>query len=72
VPADIPTHDGTTPFQLAIWQGRLDVCEWLLSLGVDIHQVPPRLQSGTVLKSGQPVTCVSVPRAAVHSFLTGL
>ena len=39
---DVPTHDGTTPFQLAVWQGRLDVCEWLLARGVNVHQAKPR------------------------------
>jgi ankyrin repeat protein len=39
VDSDVPTHDGTTPFQLAVWQEQLHVCDWLLDQGVDVHQV---------------------------------
>eukprot|EP00288_Rhodomonas_lens_P010268 CAMPEP_0177745062 /NCGR_PEP_ID=MMETSP0484_2-20121128/30099_1 /TAXON_ID=354590 /ORGANISM="Rhodomonas lens, Strain RHODO" /LENGTH=263 /DNA_ID=CAMNT_0019259647 /DNA_START=243 /DNA_END=1031 /DNA_ORIENTATION=+ len=40
IPADVPTHDGTTPLQLAVWKGHLPVCNWLVhTKGVDPHQV---------------------------------
>ena len=33
--ADAPTKDGTTAFHWAVWQGKMDVCRWLISHGVN-------------------------------------
>lgn len=36
-PADHPSADGTTPFCLAVWQGHLDVCRFLVTAKADPH-----------------------------------
>jgi ankyrin repeat protein len=35
---DAQSTDGTTPFSLAVWQGHLDVCGFLVECGADAHR----------------------------------
>ena len=39
VAADCLTHDSTPPLHLAVWKGRLDAAEYLLSVCDNLHSV---------------------------------
>jgi ankyrin repeat protein len=36
---DALTHDSTPPFDLAVWKGRIETAEWLLSMVDNLHHV---------------------------------